>query len=328
MFSMLKGVDLTEQEEQASSENLSDLFKKPPPIEYNPNIPIETFDIIIIDECHRSIYNLWAQVLEYFDAYLIGLTATPNKQTFGFFNQNLVMEYNHQQAVADGVNVPFDVYLIETKITKDGSTIEVAEAGYSVQVQCPQTRAKRWETMDEDFTYKAEQLDREVVTPDQIRTVLIAFRDRALAEVFPDREWIPKTLIFAKDDNHAENIMQIAREVFNQGNEAVQKITYKTTGKKPEELIKAFRTSPMPRIAVTVDMIATGTDIKAVEIVFFMRKVQSRSFFDQMKGRGVRVMKTEDLQSVTPDAPCKDHFVIRLNKNATCRPISFCNKLD
>lgn len=203
-----------------------------------------------------------------------------------------------------------DVYTIETKITKDGSTIEAVEAGYAMQVQCPQTRAKRWETMDDDFTYQASQLDRDVVTPAQIRTVLETFRNKALPETFPDRSWLPKTLIFAKDDNHAENIVQIAREVFNQGNDFVQKITYKTTGRKPDELIKAFRTGSMPRIAVTVDMIATGTDIKAVEIVFFMRAVQSRCFFEQMKGRGVRVMRTEDLQSVTPDAPCKDHFLI------------------
>ncbi|CAG1771405.1 hypothetical protein BAC3_01790, partial [uncultured bacterium] len=307
MYSMLKGVELTEEEDQASSEELADLFKKPPPLEFNANIPIETFDIIIIDECHRSIYNLWAQVLEYFDAYLIGLTATPNKQTFGFFNQNLVMEYNHQQAVADGVNVPFDVYTIETKISKQGETIE---AGYSVQLQDPQTRAKRWEILDEDLTYSNNQLDKEVVAVDQIRKILETFRDKTLLETFPERTWLPKTLIFAKDDNHAENIVQIAREVFKLGNEAVQKITYKTTGKKPEDLIKAFRNNPMPRIAVTVDMIATGTDIKAVEIVFFMRAVQSRSFFEQMKGRGVRVIKTEDLQNVTPDAPYKDHFLI------------------
>jgi type I restriction enzyme R subunit len=199
------------------------------------------------------------------------------------------------------------VYTIETKITKQGETIE---AGYQVQIQDLQTRAKRWEKLDDDIIYQGKQLDRDVVTPDQIRKILETFKNKALPEVFPDREWIPKTLIFAKDDNHAENIVDIARKVFNEGNEAVQKITYKTTGKKPEDLIKAFRTSPMPRIAVTVDMIATGTDIKAVEIVFFMRAVQSRSFFEQMKGRGVRVIKTEDLQAVTPDAPCKELFVI------------------
>lgn len=152
MFSMLKGKELTEDEDETSTEELAALFKKPPPIEYNPAIPIETFDIILIDECHRSIYNLWAQVLEYFDAYLIGLTATPNKQTFGFFNQNLVMEYSHDQAVADGVNVPFDVYNIRTRITTDGSTVE---AGYSVQKQHRETREKRWEQLDEDFNYQA-----------------------------------------------------------------------------------------------------------------------------------------------------------------------------
>lgn len=307
MFSMLKGKELSEDEDETSTEELAALFKKPPPIEYNPAIPIETFDIILIDECHRSIYNLWAQVLEYFDAYLIGLTATPNKQTFGFFNQNLMMEYTHDQAVADGVNVPFDVYNIRTKITEGGATVE---AGYSVQKQHRETREKRWEQLDEDFNYQAGQLDRDVTTKDQIRTVLQTFRDKALPETFPHRTWVPKTLIFAKDDNHAENIVDMVREVFDEGNEFVQKITYKTSGKKPKELIKAFRTSPMPRIAVTVDMIATGTDIKPVEIVFFMRSVNSRGFFDQMKGRGVRIINPDDLKAVTPDAPYKDSFVI------------------
>ncbi len=90
------------------------------PVEYNPAVPPETFDVVIVDECHRSIYGLWRQVLDYFDAFTIGLTATPNKQTFGFFNQNLVMEYCHEQAVADGVNVDFDVYRIRTEITRAG----------------------------------------------------------------------------------------------------------------------------------------------------------------------------------------------------------------
>ena len=121
---------------------------------------------------------------------------------------------------------------------------------------------------------------------------------------------MPKTLIFAKDDAHAENIVEIVREEFGKGNDFAQKITYRTTGAKPKDLINEFRTSPMPRIAVTVDMIATGTDIKAVEVVMFMRAVKSRAFFEQMKGRGVRIIKPDDLQSVTPDAKAKDHFVI------------------
>jgi type I restriction enzyme R subunit len=307
LYSMLKGRELAEEDDDTSVEGIEKVFKDIAPIEYNPKIPIETFDIIVTDECHRSIYNLWAQVLEYFDAYLIGLTATPSKQTFGFFHQNLVMEYPHEQAVADGVNVNYDVYRIRTQIGEAGSK---GEAGFFVEKQERDTRAKRWEQLDEDLDYEARHLDRDVVAPDQIRTVVRTFRDKLFTEIFPGRTWTPKTLIFAKDDAHAENIVSIVREEFGKGNDFCQKITYRTTGADPKELIKQFRNSPMPRIAVTVDMIATGTDIKPVEIVMFMRAVKSRSFFEQMKGRGVRVIGADDLKAVTPDALAKDHFVI------------------
>jgi type I restriction enzyme, R subunit len=304
---MLKGKDLAEEDEETSVEGLEKVFKDVPPIEYNPAIPIETFDIIVTDECHRSIYHLWRQVLEYFDAYIIGLTATPNKQTFGFFNQNLVMEYGHEQAVADGVNVNYDVYRIKTEITEGGSKVA---AGYYVDKRDRATRAVRWEQLDEDLEYDASQLDRDVVAADQIRTVVRTYRDKLFTEIFPGRTEVPKTLIFAKDDSHAEDIVKIVREEFGKGNEFAQKITYRTTGKKPEDIITEFRNSYFPRIAVTVDMIATGTDIKPLEVVLFMRSVKSRSFFEQMKGRGVRVIKEDDLRSVTPDAKAKDHYVI------------------
>ena len=179
-----------------------------------------------------------------------------------------------------------------------------------MQIQERDTRKKRWEQLDDDFDYNPEQLDRDVVAPDQIRKIVQTFRDKLFTEIFPGRAWVPKTLIFAKDDAHAENIVEIVREEFGKGNDFAQKITYRTTGAKPKDLINEFRTSPMPRIAVTVDMIATGTDIKAVEVVMFMRAVKSRAFFEQMKGRGVRVISADDLQSVTPDAKAKDHFVI------------------
>ena len=293
--------------DEESAQGLDTVYKEVPPIEYNPAIPIETFDIIVTDECHRSIYNLWRQVLEYFDASIIGLTATPNKQTFGFFHQNLVMEYGHEQAVADGVNVNYDVYRIKTAITEGGGKVE---AGFYVDKRDRETRAVRWERLDEDLAYDPDQLDRQVVTPDQIRTVVRTYKDKVLTEIFPGRTWVPKTLIFAKDDSHAEDIVKIVREEFAKGNDFCQKITYKTTGRKPEDLIAEFRTSPMPRIAVTVDMIATGTDIKPLEVVLFMRSVKSRSFFEQMKGRGVRVINDDDLKAVTPDARTKDHFII------------------
>jgi type I restriction enzyme R subunit len=312
MYSMLKGRELPEEEDEHSAEGAEALFADAPPIEYNPAIPIESFDIVVTDEAHRSIYNLWRQVLDYFDAYLIGLTATPNKQTFGFFNQNLVMEYGHEQAVADGVNVNYDVYRIRTEVTEAGAKVE---AGYWVQVMARDTRRRSDWQLDEDFDYDPAELDRAVQTPDQIRTVVRTFRDRWQAEMFPQRTELPKTLVFAKDDNHAEAVVQIIREEFGRGNEFAQKITYRSTGETPENLIRAFRSSYYPRIAVTVDMVATGTDIKPVEIIVFLRSVKSRSFFEQMKGRGVRIIERADLRAVNPDGPAgehvvKDHFVI------------------
>ncbi len=307
MYTMLKGRELPEDLEEASGSALDSLFKSGEPIDYNPAIPIETFDVIVTDEAHRSIYNLWRQVLEYFDAYLIGLTATPSKQTFGFFNRNLVMEYGHEQAVADGVNVNYDVYRIRTQVGEAGGKVE---SGYYVDLRDKLTRKVRWEQLDEEFAYDPEQLDRDVVATDQIRTLVRTFRDKLFTEIFPGRTEVPKTLIFAKDDSHAEDIVRIVREEFAKGNEFAQKITYRTTGARPEDLIAAFRNSYHPRIAVTVDMIATGTDIKPLEIVVFMRAVRSRTFFEQMKGRGVRVISPDDLKGVTPDARAKDHFVI------------------
>ena len=307
VYSMLKGEELDPELEELSGFDIASARRSPQTVEYNPSFPIEELDFIITDECHRSIYDLWRQVLEYFDAFLIGLTATPSKQTIGFFNQNLVMEYNHQQAVADGINVGYNVYRIETKITEEGSTIE---AGMTVDRRDRRTRNVRWEKLDEELPYSPGQLDRDVVAVDQIRTVIQTFRDKVTAEIFPGRQHVPKTIIFAKDDSHADDIVGIVREEFGKGNDFCQKITYRTTGAKPEDLITQFRNSFNPRIVVTVDMIATGTDIKPVEVVFFMRNVRSRNFFEQMKGRGVRTISPTDFNAVTPDAPGKDRFVI------------------
>ena len=276
-------------------------------VSYNRLIPIETFDFIVTDECHRSIYKVWRQVLEYFDAFIVGLTATPSKQTLGFFNNNLVMEYPYERSVADGVNVGYEIYRIKTQVSEKGSRVA---AGYALGVRDRRTRRVRWEELDRDFEYKAKELDRSVTAPDQIRTILKALKEKLPTELFPGRNWLPKTLIFAKDDNHAEEIVHIAREVFEVGNDFVKKITYRTMGEAPADLIRKFRNDPLPRIAVTVDMIATGTDIKPVEIVMFMRDVRSEIYFEQMKGRGCRTIEPSDLQAVTGDARTKDHFVL------------------
>jgi type I restriction enzyme R subunit len=307
LYSMLRGEkEFDPTLEEQSMFQVSPLEEKEKEIAYNPQIPIETFDFIITDECHRSIYHLWRQVLEYFDAFIIGLTATPSKQTIGFFKNNLVTEYNHERAVADQVNVTYEVYRIKTEITEKGSRID---AGFYVDKRNRLTRELRWEELDEPLEYKPNELDRSVVAPDQIRTIIRTFRDRLFTEIFPGRTKVPKTLVFAKDDSHAEDIVRIAREEFGEGNEFCKKITYKAS-ENPENLITDFRNSYFPRIAVTVDMLSTGTDLRPLECLIFMRDVRSRVFFEQMKGRGTRTVSPTDLRAVTPDASYKTHFVI------------------
>ncbi|MCB1246187.1 MAG: DEAD/DEAH box helicase family protein, partial [Acidimicrobiia bacterium] len=322
LYSILRGEELVEELDEATGFEVEPAA--PVETDYNPKVPIETFDVIIVDECHRSIYGLWRQVLEYFDAFIIGLTATPGKQTFGFFNKNLVMEYGHEQAVADGVNVDFDVYRIRTQITESGSTVE---AGTVTEFRDRETRATRLQKVDADIDYDAGQLDRLVVARDQIRTIVRTFRDRLFAEIFPGRTEVPKTLIFAKTDAHADDIVDIVREEFGKGNDFAEKITYRTA-KKPEDLLASFRNSYNPRIAVTVDMIATGTDVKPIECVMFMRMVKSRNYFEQMKGRGVRVINPTDLTAVTPDATIKDRFVIVDAVGATDTDLNDTQPLD
>jgi type I restriction enzyme R subunit len=304
LYSMLKGEAdyLEENEESSLFEAESSLIKSPLPVVYNANIPIETFDFIVVDECYRSIYNVWRQVLEYFDAFIIGLTATPTKQTIGFFGGNLVQDYTHERAVADGVNVGYDVYRIETQITRDGATL-VRQPGIFVPHRDRRTKGKKYKELDDDLTYTANQLDRDVVAENQIRLVVRTFRDRLFTDIFPGRTEVPKTLVFAKTDLHAEDIVRIIREEFGKGNDFCQKITSKTTGKKPEDLLADFRNAYNPRIAVTVDMIATGTDVKPLECLLFMRNIRSLSYFEQMKGRGCRVVDSEaaTMFSLPPD---------------------------
>jgi type I restriction enzyme R subunit len=248
---------------------------------------------------------VWQGVLDYFDAHVVGLTATPGKQTFGFFRQNLVSEYTYPQSVADGVNVDFDLYKIKTQISDQGSSIE---AGTVVPTIDRRTRVQRFETLDETLEYTDRELDRAVTAKAQIRLVLETFRDKLPTEIFPGRTTVPKTLIFCKDDAHAEEVVTTIREVFGKGNDFAAKITY--TARDPKGHLQAFRTSASLRVAVTVDMIATGTDVKPLECVFFMRDVRSASYFEQMKGRGSRTIPDADFQAVTPDAASKLRFVI------------------
>lgn len=310
-YSILKGEELDESAEETNPGEIKWEKREAIPVAYNEKVPVEFFDFVIIDECHRSIYNLWKQVLDYFDSFLIGLTATPDNRTFGFFNQNVVSEYTHEQAVADGVNVGYNVYTIETEISKKGGVIWKGEY---VDHREKLTRRKRWEQLDEDKAYSNKQLDDEVVNPNQIRLIIKTFKEH-LPEMFPDRFdeqgafEAPKTLIFAKTDSHADDIIQIVREEFGEENKFCKKITYNT--EDPKGTLAQFRNDYLPRIAVTVDMIATGTDVKPLECLLFMRDVKSRNYFEQMKGRGTRTIDLDALKKVTPTAKfTKDHFVI------------------
>ena len=304
MYATLKGEELAGGAEEEHPGERQWQRGEPLPVVYNVTLPPEYFDAVVIDECHRSIYNLWRQVVEYFDAFLIGLTATPDNRTYGFFQKNVVSEYTHEAAVADRVNVGNEIYLVETEVTQRG---EMIEAEQLVEKRERQTRARRWEVQDEQAVYTAAQLDRSVVNPDQIRTVVRAFRDN-WPRIFPGRRELPKTLVFAKTDSHADDIVQTVRREFGEGNDFCRKIT--NGAKNPKSSLAAFRNDYYPRVAVTVDMIATGTDVRPLECLLFMRDVKSRSYFEQMKGRGTRVLGPDDLRKVTPSAAAKTHYVI------------------
>lgn len=306
MYSILKGEELDASAEETSFyEYVTADTKAPKDVVYNAKYPPEFFDCIIVDECHRSIYNVWSQVLEYFDAFIVGLTATPDNRTFAFFNENVVSEYPREQAIIDCVNVGEDVFLIETQIGKNGALI----MKQMIETRSRLSREKRWKQMDEDVDYKPPQLDREIVNPSQIRAVIRTFKENVFTTLFPRRKEVPKTLIFAKTDSHADDIIQIVRDEFNEGNTFCQKITY--SAENPEGILNEFRNGYNPRIAVTVDMIATGTDVKPIECLIFMRDVRSKNYFEQMKGRGTRTLSKDDLQKVSPSATeNKDHFVI------------------
>jgi type I restriction enzyme R subunit len=306
MYSILKGDPLDESAEETSFNEFTGADSAPPrEVAYNAKYPPEFFDCIIVDECHRSIYNVWKQVLEYFDAFVVGLTATPDKRTFAFFDENVVSEYPREQAIVDGVNVGEDVFLIETAVGKGPTRI----LKQLVEVRSRLSREKRWKQLDEDVDYTPSQLDRDVVNPSQIRTVVRTLRDNMFTTLFPGRREVPKTLVFAKTDSHADDIVQIVREEFGEGNDFCRKIT--CAAENPERILSSFRNDYYPRIAVTVDMIATGTDVKPIECLVFMRDVRSRNYFEQMKGRGTRTLSQDDLQKVTPSATGnKDHFVI------------------
>ena len=302
LYAMLRGEELPPEEDDPEFDDYD--IDEAVELEYNATLPPETFDLIVVDECHRSIYGKWRAVLEYFDAHLVGLTATPVAQTYGFFHENLVSQYTYRQAVADGVNVDFEIMRPRTQVGEHGGSIP---ANTPVRIMDLHTRRERYEQLDTALDYRGDQIGRSVMNPSQIRVVIQAFAD-GWREYFPRREHVPKTLIFAKTDVHADQIVDAVREIFHAGNEFCTKITYKSDN--PEQALKDFRTKASMRVAVTVDMIATGTDVRPLECVFFLRGVSSSTYFEQMKGRGARTIDADEFQTVTPDAAVKTKFLL------------------
>ncbi|MGW3996390.1 DEAD/DEAH box helicase family protein [Amycolatopsis sp. NPDC004772] len=299
LYSILRGEDVPD-DDAADDYDVDDAVE----VNYNATLSPEFFDLVIVDECHRSIYGRWRAVLEYFDAHMVGLTATPVAQTFGFFHENLVSQYTYRQAVADSVNVDFDIMRIKTVVGEQGGSIP---ANVPVRIVDLHTRRERYEQLDTNLDYSADAIGRTVMNPSQIRTVIQRFHDD-WRQYFPHRHHVPKTLIFAKTDQHADDIVDIVREIFGGDNTFCAKITYRA--ENSEQLISDFRNDAAFRIAVTVDMIATGTDVKPLECVLFLRGVSSATYFEQMKGRGARTIDIDEFQRVTPDARAKEKFLL------------------
>ena len=308
LFSFLKGDAIEDNEDDDENEPTEEVALPP-----NPNLPHDYFDMIIVDECHRSIYGNWRKVLEYFDtARLVGLTATPIEETIAFFNNNCIVNYTLEKSIVDGVNVDCRVYRIKTQVTETGGAILVGE---KFKEETRYTGEVKTVSSKETKTYTNKELNRSIINPAQIKLILSTYRDVVYTELFndpqrePNMDYLPKTLIFALNEAHATNIVQIAKEVFGRTDDRfVQKITY--SAGDSNELIRQFRNDKDFRIAVTCTLVATGTDVKPLEVVMFMRDVESLPLYIQMKGRGVRTIGDEQLRNVTPNAFSKDCFYL------------------
>ena len=321
LFAVLTGQTITEDDEDEEDEKLGlkDVIKNEPDIVLGEDLklPPDYFQFIIVDECHRSIYGKWKAVLDYFkDAKVLGLTATPTPEAYAYFNKNIVEEYTYEDSVVDGVNVPARVYRIITDATVHGGTINQGETVTNVNRSGEMVDKYK---VQQRIDYAPNQLDRSVINPNQIESVLKSYMDSIYTDLYPEREknwnYIPKTLIFAKDDNHATKIVEIAKKVFaekfpsgNVPNNFVQKITYSASDSNA--LIRELRTEKGFRIAVTVTLVATGTDVKPLEVVLFMNDVKSDVLYTQMKGRGCRTLNGDKLREVTPNADNKNCFYI------------------
>jgi len=266
------------------------------------DIPIHAFDLIIADECHRGYtaaeQSVWRKTLDHFDAIKIGLTATPAAHTMAYFRE-IVYKYDYARAVREGFLVDYDAVALDSNVRMNGIFLQ---AGEQVGVIDAAKGTQSFDTMEDERQFDTSEVERSITSPDSNRKIL--FEIRKYAEEHEQRFGrFPKTLIFAVNDlshtSHADQLVDIARDVFGKGDSFVQKITGKVD--RPLQHIREFRNRPMPAVVVTVDMLSTGVDIPDLEFIVFLRPVKSRILFEQMLGRGTR--KGERY-------PDKSHFVV------------------
>ena len=312
LYSQLSG-DQTNYSEQEEDERAAQTEGVKVKLPDNPKLPHDFFDLIIIDECHRSIYDKesWGQVISYFDtARMIGMTATPIPETLAFFDKNLVANYTLERSIVDGVNVMHRIYRIKTELGENGGTIQ---EGDKLIATSRGSEQKREQTALVERDFVKAQLNRSIVVRDQIRKVLQTYKDVVYTEMYPEREpnydYLPKTLIFAVSEANAKTVVEVAKEVFGRTDDKfVQRITYSVGNSN--ELIRSFRNDPDFRIAVTVTLVATGTDVPPLEVLIFLNDVHSETLYTQMRGRGVRTISPSALRAVTPNAISKDLFYL------------------
>ncbi len=317
LFAALTGQEVDEPDDDEEMEHDEDTPGKQVQLTGNVLLTSDFFDVIIIDECHRSIYGDWQQVLTYFNnAKIIGLTATPTPEAMAFFNKNRIVNYTLEKSIADGVNVPPRVYRIKTEISEAGGTLNEGEKVTKVSNLTGKGQNQK-QKYDKDYT--KTELDRSVVVPSQIETVVRAYKDAIYESLYPEREknWymIPKTLFFAKKESHAQDILKAIEKVFKDEfpdkklpEHFAQLITCKSGNSN--QLISDFRNNKDFRIAITVTLVATGTDVRPLEVLVFMRDINSEVLYTQMKGRGCRTIDDDKLRNVTTNANSKDFYYL------------------
>ncbi len=256
------------------------------------DIPIHAFDVIIADECHRGYTAketaVWRNVLEHFDAIKIGLTATPASHTKAFF-QYLVYRYTTEQAIQDGYLVDYELIRIKSNVRLKGVFLQKGE---HVGIIDTETGEEIYDELEDEREFPTEDIEIKITAPDSNRKIIKEIAKYAYQhEVETGR--FPKILIFAVNDlqhtSHADQIVQICREEFGQGDDFVQKITGNPNVDRPLQRIREFRNRPKPKVVVTVDMLSTGVDIPSIEFIVFSRPVKSRILWVQMLGRGTRL---------------------------------------